>query len=289
MRGENVAAPPGECPRCGLVYAKWHAPPAAVPAEPDAAHRAENFAASDAARAPSPAFPPPAPFASRGSRSRPAAYDDSAYEDDGDRLGLGALVLDRLFGVPERVAWATLVGHAVVLAALGLLTVRFLRVSIESQEAMASFLHGVDLVFHEAGHLVFSPFGRFMQILGGSLLQCLIPLVVTGAFLAKRGNAFGAAVGAWWLGQNLIDLAPYIDDAREQKLMLLGGFTGKEMPGIHDWGNILNYLEIIRYDHAIARGADLAGDGLMLAACAWAAFLLYREYRRYDPSDYAAP
>ncbi|MDR3089781.1 MAG: hypothetical protein LBU39_08195 [Desulfobulbaceae bacterium] len=37
-----------------------------------------------------------------------------------------------------------------------------------------SFLHGVNLVFHKAGHVIFSFAGRFMAILGGTLGQSLM-------------------------------------------------------------------------------------------------------------------
>ena len=79
-----------------------------------------------------------------------------------------------------------------------------------------------NLVFHEAGHIILIPLGEFMSILGGSLFQVLIPLVFLVAFLLKR-DAFAATVMMWWTGQSLIDLAPYIADARAQRLVLLGG------------------------------------------------------------------
>jgi hypothetical protein len=37
-----------------------------------------------------------------------------------------------------------------------------------------SFMHLVDLIFHEAGHVLFIPFDRFMTILGGPLTQLLM-------------------------------------------------------------------------------------------------------------------
>jgi hypothetical protein len=46
------------------------------------------------------------------------------------------------------------------------------------------FLDRVDLVFHEAGHLIFGFFGEFIGILGGSLMQVLILAIVTGYFSA---------------------------------------------------------------------------------------------------------
>ena len=39
--------------------------------------------------------------------------------------------------------------------------------------AAASFLHMINLPFHEAGHIIFSPFGHYLMVLGGSLTQVL--------------------------------------------------------------------------------------------------------------------
>jgi hypothetical protein len=46
---------------------------------------------------------------------------------------------------------------------------RFILSPLDSGYAMDSFWHLVNLPFHEAGHLIFRPFGRFMTSLGGSL------------------------------------------------------------------------------------------------------------------------
>ena len=47
--------------------------------------------------------------------------------------------------------------------------------------------HTVNLVFHEAGHMIFGIFGNYtLTIFGGSLNQVLIPLIVVGAFWVKR-------------------------------------------------------------------------------------------------------
>src|SRR6188474_3277026 len=102
--------------------------------------------------------------------------------------------------------------RAALVAGLAIWTVQFARTPLSS-DAINSFLHLPDLVFHEAGHIIFSPFGRFMTVLGGSLLQFLVPVVALVAFV-KQEEPFGAAIGAWWAGQNLVDLAPYIADAR---------------------------------------------------------------------------
>lgn len=43
------------------------------------------------------------------------------------------------------------------------------------------------LPFHEAGHYaIFRWFGDFIQILGGSLAQLLMPAILAGALLVRR-------------------------------------------------------------------------------------------------------
>ena len=142
----------------------------------------------------------------------------------------------------------------------------FIWLDMSSNAIGSSFMHNIDLVFHESGHVIFRPFGRFMTVLGGSLMQLLVPMVVMGAFLFREGNAFGASIGLWWLAQSLMDLAPYINDARTQELMLLGGGTGADMPGMHDWNNILGYLDLLEQDRRIAVFTDTFGEILMLVA-----------------------
>lgn len=146
-----------------------------------------------------------------------------------------------------------------------------------------SWMHPVDLVFHEAGHVFFRPFGRFMTILGGSLGQLLMPAVVMIAFLWRKRNTFGASIGLWWLGQSFIDCAPYIDDALDQKLVLLGGRTGADAPGYHDWNNILGDLNMLEQHREIANTADITGTLLIVTALLWGAAVLYRQYRHLDP------
>ena len=138
-----------------------------------------------------------------------------------------------------------------------------------SADAMDAFLHLPDLIFHEAGHLIFSPLGRFMSVLGGSLMQVLIPVVAAVAFV-RQEQPFGAAICVWWTGQNLIDLAPYIADARALQLVLLGGRTGAEVEG-HDWEFILTRLRIIHWDQTIGRFVHALGMVIMIVSLAFAA------------------
>src|SRR6185503_6974554 len=99
--------------------------------------------------------------------------------------------------------------------------------------------------------------GRFLTVLGGSLFQLALPLALAGVFL-KQHDRFGAAVCTWWAGQKLLDLAPYIADARALQLVLLGGRTGAEVEG-HDWEYLLTELGWLRFDRTIGLGAHRLG------------------------------
>jgi hypothetical protein len=103
--------------------------------------------------------------------------------------------------------------------------------------------------------------------------------MATGVLAFKTRDNFGASLGLWWCGQSVMDLAPYINDARDLKLMLLGGGTGADRPGMHDWENILLDLRLIQYDRQIATATDALGTLIVLAALSWGAFVLYRQYR----------
>ena len=145
-----------------------------------------------------------------------------------------------------------------------------------------SFMHDVNLVFHEAGHVIFLPLGRFMTVLGGTLNQWLIPFVVLCAFLLKTRDTFGATIGLWWLGQSFMDAAPYINDARTGRLMLLGGVTGRDQPGYHDWQNILGDLGWLEYDYTIAGVVNAIGIILMLLSFLWGAYVLHLQYKNLE-------
>ncbi|MCK5498499.1 MAG: hypothetical protein KAI77_04820 [Gammaproteobacteria bacterium] len=144
-----------------------------------------------------------------------------------------------------------------------------------------TFLHNIHLIFHEAGHIIFMPFGRFIAILGGTLGQLIMPTVVMVTFLYKQ-NTFAATVGLWWLAHSFMDIAPYIDDAIVQKLVLLGGHTGADAPGNHDWGNILIEINRIEKCYDYANNAYNIGTFLMFVAFAWGAYILFYQYKNID-------
>lgn len=173
----------------------------------------------------------------------------------------------------------TFYGRVFVFAAMVWWGWKFIVTPLETNYTGESFLHLINLPFHEAGHVVFMPFGRFMTILGGSLGQILMPLICLGTFLVKTRDPFGASVALWWTAESLMDIAPYINDARALDLMLIGGVTGKETDG-HDWNNILTMSGLLEWDHRLAQLTSNIGILLMLASFLWGGIILLRHYRR---------
>jgi hypothetical protein len=92
-------------------------------------------------------------------------------------------------------------------------------------------------------------------------------------------------VMCWWAGQNLMDVAIYINDARSLTLMLLGGHTGAEVEG-HDWEHILQLTNLSVHDHQIAWTVHWIGAAMMIAALMWGAVVLSSpEELRYGTRD----
>jgi hypothetical protein len=123
------------------------------------------------------------------------------------------------------------------------------------------WLDSLDLAIHESGHLIFGPFGEFVGILGGTLMQLLVPASFVGYFM-HQGDRHAASVALWWIAQNLWNVSVYVGDARAEQLPLVGG-------GEHDWAYLLGQLDLLPKDRAIARTVHLLGVALFGASVLW--------------------
>ena len=121
-------------------------------------------------------------------------------------------------------------------------------------------LDDLNLAVHEAGHLVFSPFGETVTILGGSLFQVIVPAAFVAYFIRTR-QRYAAAVTMSWVAVNLLNVARYIGDARAQDLPLLGGDDS-----IHDWWYLLINWDMLARDLTIARWVHFSGVVAFLTA-----------------------
>jgi hypothetical protein len=165
---------------------------------------------------------------------------------------------------------AGVAGRGLGLLLLGLLAWKVLAQGLALPSGgVLVFLHGVNLVFHEAGHVIFGFFGQFVAALGGSLNQVLIPLIATIAFLRTRQHA-SAAVALFWTGQSITDVAIYAADGRARALPLLADGL------IHDWNYILGRLGLLGSAETVGRLLFAAGALTMLAAILFMALELLR-------------
>ena len=125
------------------------------------------------------------------------------------------------------------------------------------------FIDNLDLLIHEAGHVIFYLFGTFLYILGGSLFQILFPFVFVVYFWLGR-NFYAASIVLHWVGMNCINVSVYASDAVRMQLPLLGGDSTT-----HDWHYILGTLNLLPHTDQV--GACLYGlgvFGMILAFCA---------------------
>lgn len=132
---------------------------------------------------------------------------------------------------------------------------------------------GINLGFHEIGHVVFGPFGEFLTVAGGSIFQCLVPLLSTLMFWRQR-DYFGIAVCFAWLSTNLFDVAVYADDARRLALPLVTPFKGGEEV-IHDWNYMLDKTDMLQYDYVFAGGLRVFAVLSMLFCFVFGGWLIY--------------
>jgi hypothetical protein len=236
-----------ECPGCGIVFAKYarHHQAVVAPAQP-----LEEAAGIETEES------PPDPWYLR--------------------------LYDRLMELPETPDPSRLAGQALVLLVMVVWGVVLIRDRVMTAEIMNSFFHEVDLPIHEFGHVLFRPFGEWMMYLGGSLFQCLLPALIGAGFIWKMRNPFGAAFCLWWTAENVLDVAPYIYDAKLMALPLVGEWNDEvaEMHVLrHDWHNILLPFHAVDSAWTLGNLAHFLGAALMVLSWAWAGTWLWKSWQ----------
>ncbi len=126
-----------------------------------------------------------------------------------------------------------LIGHVILFC-----IIVFFSFQLLTQDPPWVLLDAFNLVIHEAGHVVFMPFGEFIEILGGSLLQTFIPIAFVFNFLFKE-DYIGTFFSIFWLGDSVINVATYMADARVRQLPLIADGL------IHDWNWLFTEMGIL--------------------------------------------
>ena len=122
------------------------------------------------------------------------------------------------------------------------------------------FLDGVNLLIHEAGHVVFGSVGETIAVAGGTILQLAFPVAFV-VYFWRRGQRFAAAVCGVWASESLMYTARYLGDARAQDLPLIGGH-------IHDWNYLLGQAGLLER-------AEVLGMSLHMVASLMAIFFVW--------------
>jgi hypothetical protein len=129
------------------------------------------------------------------------------------------------------------------------------------------FLDGVNLAFHEAGHLFLSFGGRTLHVLGGTFGQLVFPVACAVHFL-RSDRAFEAALMGVWGAESLMNVARYLGDAEAQALPLVGGH-------IHDWNWLLSGAGMLSACQELAFALHALASLLAVAALAAAARIAF--------------
>jgi hypothetical protein len=121
-------------------------------------------------------------------------------------------------------------------------------------------IDGVNLLIHEAGHIVFRPFGEFMMIAGGSLFQVIMPLLFVGYFAYHR-KFYSAALVLFWVGESILNVSVYAADSLALQLPLLGGSDS-----MHDWNYLLSSLNLLPATAKVAGTIRVLGTLTVIGA-----------------------
>ena len=122
-------------------------------------------------------------------------------------------------------------------------------------------LDHANLALHEAGHPITGMLSNHLAVYGGTLFQLLFPALFMRHFWRQR-HSVGWAASLVWLGESLMNVGRYMQDARAQVLPLVGG-------GDHDWTEIFSRWGLLASDVRIGSSARLLGLCIVLYAVAW--------------------
>ena len=194
-----------------------------------------------------------------------------------------------LLHVPDAVSKTEWLGRCALLVAVTLYTFKiFHDTAPQYGDLGGAFLHSVLLPWHEAGHVIFRPFGYFMTVLGGTLGQHLFPITLGVALLVTRRESFGAAIAFCLLGFSVMDMGHYMHDAGDPQMMMVNGQSSAETDG-HDFINIFSAMGGWWLQHATTIGIVFVriGQAMMLLGIAWGAWLAWLQKANLSDSPFA--
>jgi len=112
----------------------------------------------------------------------------------------------------------------------------------------ACIIQPLNLGIHECGHMIFSFFGQFLMVLGGTLTELMTPCAGVWNFYLQR-DYFACVLCFGWLSTALFDVARYSADAMAMELPLVSPFGTETVK--HDWNYLLTTLGILPHDYVV--------------------------------------
>jgi hypothetical protein len=126
----------------------------------------------------------------------------------------------------------------------------------------------VNLMIHEAGHVLFGWGGETIMLLGGTLGELLVPLACAAGFFYKR-ELYGFAFSLFWFFENFLYIGTYMADARTSALPLVNSDES-------DWTILFTQWNILIYDQRLGHFVRAIGWVGMLAIVTWLSRKTYR-------------
>jgi hypothetical protein len=133
------------------------------------------------------------------------------------------------------------------------------------------------LALHELGHLLFQPFGEWMMVAGGSIVQVAAPVASSYMFI-RQPDFFAIAVCGGWLADSLFNMATYMSDATklEMEVVTIGG---AEPITPNDWYYLLSSVDLLLWDQRIANGLRFTASLIMVASIVFGVWLVLKIMR----------
>ncbi len=169
--------------------------------------------------------------------------------------------------------WAT--GKIWYFRLIVLIIMLYLSYKIISSDDYYSLFSGINLAFHEMGHIIFRFGGDIVTALGGTIMQLLIPIAAMIVFI-KTPDFTGIPFSLLWLSSNLFYVSWYMRDASSMELPLVSIGGGD---AYHDWNYLFNHWGILGKEIMISNIILYSAYGIMILSIALMCLMLIRIYK----------
>ena len=143
-------------------------------------------------------------------------------------------------------------------------------------------LDWINLFIHEGGHGIFRIFGEFIYVLGGTLMQLILPASAVVVFL--RSGMGTLPFTLFWLGENVVNVSVYIMDAPYRRLPLISKYAA------HDWGYITDTLGVTHLAEDFGLVVKIIGILICLGGIGFSVYSIVQRIREeFFPGNVRTP